>query len=143
MVDKFYIDNSQVNSDFHCSWQNLPKVQYYKDVTIYYRMGSGGGFFFEDKRCIMQMERKSKICTVTIYNDGGFIDTLHGNYHLSTSFLNRFDKFFNVATPVKIREHYPLLNKMLTHETSIPSLTFYCFKDLGANFSISRGEPIR
>lgn len=143
MVNKFYIDNTQVNSDFHCSWQNLPKVQCYKDITVHYRMGSDGGFFFDDKRCIMQMQRSGKICTVTVYNDGGFIDTLHGNYHLSTSFLNRFDKYFNVATPAKIRERYPLLNKMLEHETSIPSLSFYCFKDLGASFCILRGEPIR
>lgn len=143
MVNKFYIDGSQVKSDFHCSWQNFPKVQYYKGVSIHYRMGSDNGFFFNDKRCIMQMKRSGKTCTVTIFNDGGFIDALHGNYSIDTSFLNRFDKFFNVATPEKLREHYPLLNRLLEGKTSVPSLTFFCCEEYGASFLISRGEPLR
>lgn len=143
MANKFFIDNEQVFSDFHCRWLNLPKTQYYNSIKINYRIGSDGGFFFDDKRCILQIIRRNKVCTVCIWNDGGFMVPLYGNYSIDTSFLNKFDKFFNTTTPQKIREYYPLLNMLIENKTPIKGLKFYCFKDLGASFSINNNEPIQ
>lgn len=143
MANKFFIDNEQVSSDFHCKWLNLPKTQCHNNIKINYRIGTDGGFFFEDKRCILQIIRRNKICTVCIWNDGGFMVPLYGNYSIDASFLNKFDQFFNITTPQKIREYYPLLNILIEHKTPMKGLEFYCFKDSCAGFLINNNEPIK
>jgi len=143
MKHLFFIDGKQMPSEFHQSWLNLPSFQEYNGVMIHYKMGLSKGIFYDDKRCIIQFNRSGKVCTVSIYNDGGIIEPEYGNFSIGSKLFDSFDRFFNVATPVKIREQFPLLNKLIEHKTGVNSLEFYCFRDLGSSFSATRLEPLK
>lgn len=140
MLKRFYIDNEELPSDFHCRWHNFPKIQYCNGITIFYKIGESG-VLFKDKRCILQIMRRNKVCTVTICNDGGIFSSITADYHIATSFLDHFGEYFNRATPRKIREYYPLLNMLIDDKTVMKELQFHCF-NMDSSFMIWENEPI-
>ena len=148
MGNKFTVDKSHFDSDFHCRWQNFPNVQYYKGAAIHYIVGAGCGFY-DDKRCIMQVIRNEKVCTVAMNNNKNPItDEAYGDYYLTTSSLDGFYKFFNKNTPLKIRERYPLLNDLLdkgrafdsSFDSSFHFYSFYWGRKMSI-FIIEMGPP--
>lgn len=125
-----------LNRSFHYAWLDLPLKKIYQGISFYYELGSTGGWFYDDKQCLVQLRRSNQICTLSIQN---YIDW--GNYDIETPNMNNFKKYFVHSLPTKIKERFPLLNKLLQNKTNVPSLSFYNFRDYGSSFSL-RGEPI-
>jgi len=89
----------------------LKNVRKYKNVKLYFRIGTSG--LFDDKYAVVKVVVDKKPCYLKIDNSGGILCPLEADFSTTVKSMANWEIFFNKNLPAPIRAKYPKLNNLV------------------------------